>query len=55
MFIEKNQLNFDYTCDYTKRIQDPVNRLNWILIDATCNSATERRYDPAQRLPWQSF
>ena len=35
-------------------VHDPVNRLNWILIlprDATHNSATERRYDPAQRLP----
>ena len=50
MFIENNQLNFDYT----KRIHHPVNRLNWILIlhhDATHNSATERRYDPAQCLP----
>ena len=46
MFIENIQINFDYT----KRIHDPVNCLNWILIlprDATYNSATERRYDPA--------
>ena len=51
MFIENIQIDFDYT----KRIHDPVNRLNWILLilplDATYNSATERRYDPAQRLP----
>ena len=48
MFIENIQINFDHT----KRIHDPVNCLNWILIlprDASYNSATERRYDPAQR------
>ena len=50
MFIENILINFYYT----KRIRDPVIRLNWILIlprDATYNSTTERRYDPAQRLP----
>ena len=38
MFIGNIQINFDYTkyCPAT--------------LDATYNSATERRYDPAQRL-----
>ena len=46
MFIENIQIDFDYT----KWIHRPVNRLDWILIlhrDATYNSATERRHDPA--------
>ena len=48
MFIENIQIHFDYA----KRIHDTVYRLDWILIlprDATYNSATERRYDQAQR------
>ena len=51
MFIENIQIDFDYA----KRIHDPVNRLNWILLilprDATYNSATEHKCDLAQRLP----